>query len=47
MIGTCGAAGCIDAAAVAAIFAMVMGMWAIGFGVGKAVAWTRALRSAA
>jgi len=36
----------IDAQAVAQIFAALMGCWAMGFGVGKAVAWTRAISSA-
>ena len=47
MIGTCGSSGCIEAAAVVQIFAAVMGLWALGFGLGKSVAWTRALRGAA
>lgn len=47
MIGECGATGCITAEAVGAIIAVLMGLWALGFGVGHAVAWTRKLRSAA
>lgn len=49
MIGDCGinSVNCISEAAVVAIFAVLMGLWALGFGLGKAVAWTRALRSAA
>lgn len=37
----------IDAQTVGWIIASVMGCWASGFGVGKAVAWTRAIRSVA
>lgn len=37
----------IDAAAVAKIVATLMGCWASGFGVGKAVAWVRALSGVA
>lgn len=37
----------IDATAVAYIFASLMGCWAMGFSVGKSVAWTRAIRNAA
>lgn len=37
----------IDADTVAKIFATYMGLWAMGFGVGKAVAFVRALRSVA
>lgn len=47
MIGICGTSGCISATAVAAIFAALMGCWAIGFGVGKSVAWVRAIKGAA
>lgn len=36
----------IDAAAVAYVIATYFGAWALGFGVGKSVAWTRAIRSA-
>jgi len=42
--GTCGASGCIDVAAVAAIFGGLMFCWISGFGVGHAVAWIRKLR---
>jgi hypothetical protein len=47
VIGTCGSAGCIDASSVAAIFSIVMGLWATGFAMGKAVAWARAISAAA
>jgi hypothetical protein len=47
VIGDCGVAACITAEASAAIFAAVMGCWALGFGVGKAVAWTRKIASVA
>lgn len=37
----------IDAVVIAKIFATYMGVWALGYGVGKAVAWVRALGSVA
>lgn len=37
----------IDAAAVAQIFGALMGCWALGFGVGKSVAWTKKIASVA
>jgi hypothetical protein len=37
----------IDAVAVAKIFAALMGCWALGFGMGKAVAYVRAIANAA
>lgn len=37
----------IDAATVTKIFAVLMGCWALGFGVGKAVAYVRAIGNAA
>lgn len=37
----------IDASAIGAIFAALMGCWALGFSVGKAVAWTRKIQSVA
>jgi len=37
----------IDAATVTKIFAVLMGCWALGFGVGKAVAYVRAIANAA
>jgi hypothetical protein len=47
VIGICGVDGCIDTAAVAAIFGALMGFWALGYGVGCAVAWTRRIRDVA
>lgn len=35
----------ISALVVAKIFAIYAGCWALGFGVGKAVAWTRKIAS--
>ena len=37
----------IDAAAIAQIFAVLMGSWGLGFGVGKAVAWVRKIAAVA
>ena len=37
----------IDTAAVVKIIGTLMGCWALGFGVGKSVAWVRALSGAA
>lgn len=37
----------IDPQTVAWIIGTVMGCWLSGFGIGKAVAWTRAIRSVA
>lgn len=37
----------IDEASVVHIVAVLMGCWALGFGMGKAVAWTRAIRDVA
>ncbi len=31
----------IDAQAISEIFGALLGCWALGYGVGKAVAWTR------
>lgn len=36
----------IDAASIAYVIASYFGAWAFGFAAGKAVAWTRAIRSA-
>lgn len=36
----------IDAVAVAKIFAVLMGCWALGFGIGKGVAYVRAIAGA-
>jgi len=47
VIGSCGALGCIDAATVAGICAAFMGMWGLGFLVGKQVAWVRKIADAA
>lgn len=43
----CTVASCIDAAAVATIVGACMTAWALGFGLGKAVAWTRRIASVA
>lgn len=37
----------IDTTAVGHIVTVLMTCWILGFGMGKSVAWTRALRSAA
>ena len=37
----------IDTIAISQIIATLMGCWALGFGVGKSVAWVRAIRSVA
>lgn len=37
----------IDQASVVYIVTVLMGCWATGFGMGKAVAWTRAIRDVA
>lgn len=37
----------IDAATVVKIFTVLMGCWALGFGMGKSVAWVRAIRDVA
>lgn len=37
----------IDAIAIAKIFATLMGCWAMGFSIGKSVAWTRKISSVA
>lgn len=37
----------IDAATVASVFGVLMGAWGLGFGVGKAVAWTRKIADVA
>lgn len=42
-----GAKTVITAAAVAHIFAMAMGIWALGYGVGCAVTWVYRIREAA
>lgn len=42
----CTAITCISAEAVGQLIALAMGMWATGFGLGQAVAWTRKLRDA-
>ena len=42
-----GEGGMIDSAAVAKIFATLMGCWALGFGVGNAVYWVRKIRDVA
>lgn len=47
MIGECGASGCITVDAVVKIISVLMGLWAMGFGVGHVVAWTRKIRQAA
>lgn len=44
---TCSAGQCIDAAVTAAIFGSMAGLWALGYGIGKIVAWTRHIRAAA
>lgn len=38
---SCGRQDMIDSATVAQIVATMMGCWALGFGIGKSVAWTR------
>lgn len=43
---TCAGADCLTAAAVIQIMGVAMGMWALGYGVGQAVAWTRKIRDA-
>lgn len=42
----CTAVQCLSAAAVIQIMGVAMGMWAIGYGLGQAVAWTRKIRDA-
>lgn len=37
----------IDAIAIAKIFATLMGCWALGYGIGKAVAWVRHIQNVA
>lgn len=37
----------IDAVAVAKIVSTLMGCWALGFGIGKAVAWVRHIQHVA
>lgn len=42
-----GGQGVIDGLAVAAIFSTLMGCWALGFGIGKSVAWVRRIAGVA
>lgn len=42
-----GGQGVIDGIAVAAIFNTLMGCWALGFGIGKSVAWVRRIAGVA
>lgn len=42
----CTASTCLSAMAVAQIMGAAMGMWALGYGLGQAVAWTRKIRDA-
>jgi hypothetical protein len=44
---TCTAVTCISTGAVVKICSIVAGMWALGYGIGQAVQWTRRLRDAA
>lgn len=37
----------IDAASIAKVFTVLMGLWAMGFGIGKAVAWIRKIADVA
>lgn len=37
----------IDSATVAKIFTVLMGVWGMGYGVGKSVAWVRKIRDVA
>jgi hypothetical protein len=37
----------IDGDAIVQIFSALMGCWAMGFGIGKAVAWTRKISQVA
>ncbi len=39
MIGTCGAAGCIDVLTIGAVIAALWGSWAFGYCAGKGTAW--------
>lgn len=46
-IGVCTAASCLSTGAVAAIFGGCAGVWALGYGMGQAVQWTRRIVDAA
>lgn len=37
----------IDAASVLKVFTVLMGVWGMGYGVGKSVAWVRHIRTVA
>jgi hypothetical protein len=37
----------IDAASIAQIFGAFMGLWAMGYGIGKSVAWVRHIQNVA
>lgn len=43
---SCTAETCLTATAVVQIMGAAMGMWALGYGLGQAVAWTRKIRDA-
>lgn len=43
----CTASTCLDAAAAAWMFGAPMLCWALGYGIGQAVQWTRRIRDAA
>lgn len=43
----CTAATCISSGAVLEIFGIAAGCWALGYGIGLSVHWTRRLRDAA
>jgi hypothetical protein len=37
----------IDAESIARIFGLFMGLWAMGYGIGKAIAWVRHIQNVA